>query len=299
MELLCILGPTAVGKTDLAINLALKIGGEIVSVDSRQIYRYMDIGTAKPTPEQLSLVPHYMVDCVLPDKPFSVADYQKGADRAIQEIIKHGKIPILVGGSGMYFRAVVDGLFDGPESDKEFRQNLRQEAEESGIQVLYDRLKSIDPEAASKIHHNDLMRIIRALEVYEKSGRKISELQKQWNEGEARYKFSTFGLDLPRDELYKRIENRVDKMMDQGFLDEARSLLKYDRNLPAMNCLGYKELFLHLDGKLSLGEAVELIKRNTRRYAKRQLTWFRKDKRIHWIDISACPDPVDFISNNF
>ena len=284
------------GKTDLAIKLALEINGEIVSVDSRQIYRYMDIGTAKPTPEQLGLVPHYMVDCVTPDDPFSAADYQKGADNAIEEITKRGKIPILVGGSGLYFRALVDGLFEGPESDKDFRQSLRQEAEESGIQVLYDRLKVIDPEASEKIHHNDLMRIIRALEVYDKSGRRISELQKQWGASEARYKFLAFGLNLPRDELYRRIETRLDQMMAQGFLDEALSLLKYSRELPAMNCLGYKELFLYLDGSLSLDEAIQLIKRNTRRYSKRQLTWFRKDKRIKWIDLSLCNSTVEAIS---
>ena len=284
------------GKTDLAIKLALEINGEIVSVDSRQIYRYMDIGTAKPTPEQLGLVPHYMVDCVTPDDPFSAADYQKGADNAIEEITKRGKIPILVGGSGLYFRALVDGLFEGPESDKDFRQSLRQEAEESGIQVLYDRLKVIDPEDSEKIHHNDLMRIIRALEVYDKSGRRISELQKQWGATEARYKFLAFGLNLPRDELYRRIETRLDQMMSQGFLDEALSLLKYSRELPAMNCLGYKELFLYLDGSLSLDEAIQLIKRNTRRYSKRQLTWFRKDKRIKWIDLSLCNSTVEAIS---
>lgn len=295
MALLCILGPTAVGKTDLAINLALRIGGEIVSVDSRQIYRYMDIGTAKPTPEQLRLVPHSMIDYVMPDEPFSVADYQKGADKAIKNIIERGKIPILVGGSGLYFRAVVDGIFDGPESDKKLRQSLRREAEEFGIQILYDRLKSIDPEAANKIHHNDLLRIIRALEVYEKSGKRISELQRQWESCEARYKFIAFGLNLPREELYRRIDARVDQMMAQGFLDEARSLLKYDRDLPVINCLGYKELFEYLDGHLSLDDAVVIIKRNTRRYAKRQLTWFRKDKRIRWIDMSVCQSPIDDI----
>jgi tRNA dimethylallyltransferase len=288
LTLICILGPTAVGKTELAIDIAMGIDGEIVSVDSRQIYRYMNIGTAKPTPEQLKLVPHYMIDFVMPDEAFSVADYQKAADASIHQITQRGKIPLLVGGSGLYFRAVVDGLFQGPESDKELRQGLRQEAEESGIQVLYHRLQSIDPEAANKIHHNDLMRIIRALEVYEKSGKRISELQKQWESGETRYKFFAYGLNLPREELYKRIELRVDQMMAQGFLDEVESLSKYSRNLPTMNCLGYKELFLFLDRKCSLDEAVQLIKQNTRRYAKRQLTWFRKDKRIKWLDASVC-----------
>lgn len=291
MALLCILGPTAVGKTELAVRIAARIGSEIISVDSRQVYRKMDIGTAKPTQE----IPHHMIDCVMPDEPFSVADYQKGADAAISQILQHGKVPMLVGGSGMYFRAVVDGIFNGPQSDPALRQKLRQEAEEFGIPYLHQRLETIDPEAAGRIHHNDLMRIIRALEVYEKSGRRISELQKQWNQGETRYKFLAFGLIRPRKELYERIDSRVDQMMSKGFLDEVRSLSGYSRDLPSMNCLGYKELLSFLDGQYDLDEAVRLIKQNTRRFAKRQLTWFRKDKRIKWIDLSACPSPEDII----
>lgn len=299
MRLLCILGPTAVGKTELALSIADRIGGEIISVDSRQIYRYMDIGTAKPTPEQLNLVPHHMIDCVTPDETFSVADYQKGADRAIEEIHQRGKVPMLVGGSGLYFRAVVDGIFQGPQADTSFRHELRQEAEELGIQHLYNRLESVDPEAAARIHHNDLIRIIRALEVYEKSGKRISELQKQWKHSEPRYDFAAFGLTRPRSELYKRIEARVDQMMTQGLLDEVRSLSKYSRDLPSMNCLGYKELFSFLDGQCDLDEAIRLIKRNTRRFAKRQLTWFKKDKRIRWIDLSTCHRPEDTIISEF
>ena len=299
MRLLCILGPTAVGKTELALCVATRIGGEIVSVDSRQIYRYMDIGTAKPTPEQLNLVLHHMLDCVTPDEPFSVADYQKGADRAIEEIHQRGKVPILVGGSGMYFRVVVDGIFQGPQADASFRQELRQEAEELGIQHLYNRLESVDPQAAARIHHNDLIRIIRALEVYEKSGKRISELQQQWKHSEPRYDFAAFGLTRPRNELYKRIEARVDRMMSDGLMHEALSLSKYSRDLPSMNCLGYKELFSFMDGQYDLDEAIRLIKRNTRRFAKRQLTWFKKDKRIRWIDLSTCHRPEDTIISEF
>ncbi len=287
------------GKTELSLRIAARIGGEIVSVDSRQIYCYMNIGTAKPTPEQLKSVPHHMIDCVMPDEPFSVADYQKNADKAIRQIRQRGNIPMLVGGSGMYFRVVVDGLFDGPKADPEFRQKLRQEAEESGVLRLYDRLKAVDPEAAGNIHHNDLMRIIRALEVYEKSGKRISELQHQWKNGETRYEFAAFGLTRPREELYKRIETRVDQMMAEGLLDEVRSLLKYSRELPIMNCFGYKELFAFLDGQCTLDEAVRLIKQNTRRFAKRQLTWFKKDIRLKWIDLSTCPSPEDIIIEDF
>lgn len=295
MALLCILGPTAVGKTELASRIAARIGGEIVSVDSRQVYCGMDIGTAKPTPEQLKLVPHHMIDCVMPDEPFSAADYQRGADEAIRQIRERGNRPMLVGGSGMYFRAVVDGLFQGPQADPALRQKLRQEAEKFGIPYLYDRLAVLDPKAAEKIHHNDLLRIIRALEVYEKSGKRVSELRKQWDSGEVRYEFTAFGLTRPREELYERIESRVDQMMAEGLLDEARSLSKYNRDLQAINCLGYKELLAFLDGKYDLNEAIRLIKQNTRRFAKRQLTWFKKDKRISWIDLSTCLSPEDTI----
>lgn len=299
MPLLCILGPTAVGKTEIALRIALKIGAEIVSVDSRQVYKEMDIGTAKPTKEQIELVPHHLISCITPDKYFSSANYQRLADIVIQETQKKGKVPMLVGGSGMYFRAVVDGLFEGPEADKDIRQRLRQKAEELGINHLYDRLKNLDPKSADKIHPNDLMRIIRAIEVYEKSGKRISELQQEWENPKPRYEFIAFGLDRPRNELYERINARVDQMIKDGLLDEARRLMKYDRNAISMNCFGYKELFDHLEGKISLDSAIELIKQNTRRFAKRQLTWFRKDKRIIWIDLSACPFPDDFIIEEY
>ena len=259
----------------------------------------MDIGTATPTPEQLELVPHHMINCVMPDESFSAADYQKGADEAIRQIRQRGNVPMLAGGSGMYFRSLVDGLFRGPQADPVFRQKLRQEAHERGIPYLYSRLKNVDPEAAGKIHPNDLLRIIRALEVYEKSGKRISELRQQWNSGKPRYKLLVFGLNRPRDELYRRIEARVDQMMDKGLLDEARSLSGYSRDLHAMKCLGYKELLSYLDGECDLDEAVELVKRNTRRYAKRQLTWFRRDERINWIDLSKSTSPEDIISCAF
>lgn len=299
LKLLSIIGPTAVGKTELAINIALRINGEIVSVDSRQIYRKMDIGTAKPTHEQLRHTPHHVIDCVNPDEYFSVADYQRLADEAIKDILNRGKVPMLVGGSGMYFRAIVDGLFEGPEADKTFRNKLKQEAEENGIEYLYERLRIIDPQASNNIHHNDLFRIIRALEVFELSGTRISDLQKQWNNEESRYNFIAFGLNRPREELYKRIEARVDLMMTEGLLDEVQSLYKYDRDMPSMNCLGYKEFFDYLDGKYDLNEVIRLVKQNTRRYAKRQITWFKKDKRIKWIDLSENPSPEDIIIEEF
>jgi len=299
LKLLCIIGPTAVGKTEIAINIALCINGEIVSVDSRQIYRKMDIGTAKPTLEQINMVPHHVIDCVEPDEYFSVADYQKLADKAIKDIQNRGKVPMLVGGSGMYFRAVIDGLFEGPEADKDFRDKLKAEAEEKGIEHLYEKLKIIDPQASKNIHHNDLTRIIRALEVFELSGTRISELQTQWNGSKTRYDFIAFGLNRPRNELYERIEARVDNMITDGLLDEVRLLSSYSRNLPAMNCFGYKEFFDYIDGKYDLKEAIRLVKQNTRRYAKRQLTWFKKDIRIRWIDLSENLSPKDMIIKEF
>jgi len=196
----------------------------------------------------------------------------------------------------MYFRALVDGLFDGPQADPTLRRRLRQEAQELGIKRLYNRLETVDTEAAGKIHRNDLVRIVRALEVYEKSGKRISELRNQWDTGDPRYEITVFGLNRPREELYKRIEKRVEQMIAEGLLDEARSLSKYSRDLYPMNCFGYKELFSFLDGQCDLDEAIQLIKRNTRRYAKRQLTWFRKDERINWIDLSTCLNPMAIIT---
>lgn len=287
--LLCILGPTAVGKTDIAISVAQQLNAEIVSADSRQIYKYMNIGTAKPTPEEQAQAQHHLIDCVVPDERFSMADYQRLADATIQKIQQRGKRAMLVGGAGLYFRAVVDGIFEGPDADVEFRAKLRQKAEELGRDVLHSRLAEIDPESADRIHKNDLIRIIRALEVYEKTGKPISQLQRQWGRTEPRYPFIAFGINRPREELYHRIEARVDKMLEMGLLEEVKSLLEcgYDRDSPAMRGFGYKEFIDYLDGQHNFQTAVELLKRNTRRYAKRQLTWFRNDARIQWINLSG------------
>lgn len=293
--LLCILGPTAVGKTEIAVSVAGRLNAEIVSADSRQIYQYMDIGTAKPTPAEQEQVKHHLIDCVAPDECFSVADYQRLADAAIQDIWQRGKKVMLVGGAGLYFRAVVDGLFEGPNADVELRSRLRQEVEEFGSDFLHRRLAEVDPESAHRIHQNDLMRIIRALEVYEKTGNPISQLQRQWQQAEPRYPFIAFGINRQREELYRKIEARVDKMLEMGLLEEVKSLLEcgYDKDSPAMRGFGYKELIDYLDGKHDFQTAVELLKRNTRRYAKRQLTWFRNDVRVQWLNLSdAVPNDV-------
>ena len=293
-RLLCLLGPTAVGKTEIAIQLAQRLNAEIVSVDSRQIYRQMDIGTAKPTAEEQQAARHHLIDCVDISQPFSVADYQSLADAAIADIQNRGKRGLLVGGAGLYFRAIVDGLFEGPGADTGLREMLEQEAEKLGVETLHQRLRACDPISAERIHPNNLVRVIRALEVYELTGTPMSEHQQQWQQENQRYPFTAFCLTMPRALLYSRIEQRVDVMLANGLIAEVESLLAagYARGSAALRSFGYRELIDYLDGKCTYLEAVDQLKRNTRRFAKRQLTWFRKDTRIEWIDRNSTPDIV-------
>lgn len=297
--LICIVGPTAVGKTEIAIQLAQQLDAEIVSLDSRQIYREMDIGTAKPTADQRGPVPHHLIDCVDVDQPFSVAEYQRLADITIAEIRERGKQIMAVGGAGLYFRGLIDGLFDGPGADVEIRSKLQREADELGNLALHERLRQCDPEAADRVHPNNLVRVIRALEVYELTGKPISALQQQWKMDEPRYPFRAFGLDMPREALYRRIEDRIDLMVEAGLIEEVKGLLDrgYPRNCVAMQSFGYKELIDYLDGVRRLDEAIALLKQNTRRFAKRQLTWFRNDPRIEWIDISQFASMAGIVDN--
>ena len=299
-KLLCLLGPTAVGKTEIAIQLAQHLNAEIVSVDSRQIYRQMDIGTAKPTPEEQQAARHHLIDCVDISQPFSVADYQSLADIAIKDMQNRGKQVLLVGGAGLYFRSVVDGLFEGPGADVSLRKKLEQEAAQDGIDVLHNRLRACDPESADRIHPNNLTRVIRALEVYELTGIPMSEHQQQWHPENQRYPFIAFGLTMSRELLYHRIEQRVDVMLANGLIAEVESLLAagYSRDTFALQSFGYKELIAYLDGKCTYQEAIEQLKQNTRRFAKRQLTWFRKDERIEWVDRESTPDVVGYILRN-
>ena len=297
--LICIVGPTAVGKTEIAIQIAQRLDAEIVSLDSRQIYRGMDIGTAKPTPDQRGAVPHHLIDCVEVDQPFSIAEYQRLADVAITEIHGRGKRTMAVGGAGLYFRGLIDGLFDGPGADAEIRAKLQREADEHGNVALHQRLRRCDPEAADRVHPNNLVRVIRALEIYELTGKPISALQEQWKKNEPRYPFRAFGLNMAREVLYQRIEDRVDRMVEAGLIEEVKSLLDqgYPRDCVAMQSFGYKELIDYLDGVRTLDEAIALLKQNTRRFAKRQLTWFRNDPRIEWLDISRFSS-IDGIVDN-
>ncbi|MCH2573438.1 tRNA (adenosine(37)-N6)-dimethylallyltransferase MiaA [Candidatus Poribacteria bacterium] len=297
-SLLAILGPTASGKTAHAIRLAKSIGGEIISVDSRQVYRQMAIGTAKPTLEEQQSVRHHLIDTADVDEKFSAADFQTLADRAIQDIRQRGKVVLLVGGSGLYFRALVDGLFSGPAGDENFRHQLKTQANTHGPQYLHRELQKVDPHTANKIHPNNLVRVIRALEVYHLSGQTMSDFQPTWD-SEPRYNFRAYVLKLDRQYLYQRIETRVDKMIEHGWVQEVQDLLSagYSPLAQPLRSFGYNELINYLDGRTALDTAVEQIKLKTRRYAKRQLTWFRADQRLKWVDPEQLEDQV--LSINF
>ncbi|MXZ00703.1 tRNA (adenosine(37)-N6)-dimethylallyltransferase MiaA [Candidatus Poribacteria bacterium] len=297
VRLLCLLGPTAVGKTEIAIQLAQRLNAEIISVDSRQIYRQMDIGTAKPTPEERQAARHHLIDCADISQPFSVADYQSLADAAIADIQNRGKRVLLVGGAGLYFRVIVDGLFEGPGADIALREQLEREADQLGVEALHERLRACDPVSAERIHPNNVVRVIRALEIYELTGTPMSEHQQQWQHENQRYLFTAFCLTMPRALLYQRIEQRVDVMLANGLVAEVEALLAegYARDSAALRSFGYRELIAYLDGKCTYLEAVAQLKQNTRRFAKRQLTWFRKDTRIEWIDRNAIPDVVKYL----
>lgn len=298
-QLLCILGPTAVGKTEIAIDLAQRLNAEIISVDSRQIYRQMDIGTAKPTYQELQAAPHHLIDCVDISQPFTVADYKILADTAISEIQNKNKQVILAGGAGLYFRAIVDGLFEGPGADDKLRNKLQLEAAEYGVEELHIRLRKYDPISADRIHPNNLPRVIRAIEVYELTGIPISEHQQQWEHKGQRYSFNAFGLTMSRPQLNDRINQRVDVMLANGLVKEVESILAagYSRDSFALQSFGYKELVAYLDEQCTYVKAVEQLKQNTRKFAKRQMTWFKKDKRIQWLERNTTPNNIEYLVN--
>jgi tRNA dimethylallyltransferase len=285
-QVLVILGPTCVGKTQASLKLADIINGEIVSFDSRQVYNFMDIGTAKPTLEERERVTHHLIDLISPDQKFTAADYGKKSREVIREIVERKRYPIAVGGSGLYLRALIEGFFEGPKANGKIRKRLEGEAQKFGEPHLFNRLKEVDPEAAERIHPNDLVRIIRALEVYELTGKPISIWQREGKYDPFPMSFIKIGLNLSREKLYQRIDQRVDEMMNRGLLEEVKRLneMGFTLRLKALKTVGYQELFAYLEGQLNLSEAVEKIKQNTRNYAKRQLTWFKKDKEIKWLD---------------
>jgi tRNA dimethylallyltransferase len=288
-RLLAVVGPTAAGKTAVALRLAEELGGEVLSCDSMQVYRGMDVGTAKPTPAERARVPHHLLDVVDPDEDFSAARYVELADAAAAAISARGRVVVVCGGTGLYLRALVRGLFPAPRPDPALRARHR----EAGAAAVRERLLAVDPEAARGILPGDLVRLSRALEVYEQTGVPISELRRR-AAGPPRYPARLVGLAPPRPELHARIDARFDQMMAAGFLDEVRRLL--DRYGPAarpLGALGYAQLRDHLLGRVSLEEAVRLGKRDTRRYARRQLTWFRSEPGITW---HASPDALDIAS---
>ncbi|MEW5762386.1 MAG: tRNA (adenosine(37)-N6)-dimethylallyltransferase MiaA [Bacillota bacterium] len=292
--LVVICGPTAVGKTEVGILVARRLGGEVVSADSMMVYRGMNIGTAKPTVEERQGVPHHLIDIVDPDTPFSVALYQHLAEKSIAAIHARGRLPLLVGGTGLYIRSVVDPYRFVAGPDPALRRRLMEEARLEGPEALHARLAAVDPVAAGRIHPHNVRRVIRALEVYHQTGKPISSFQDAGRETASKYLLWMFGLTMPREKLYRHIEERVDRMLAAGLVEEVQNLLKrgYRRHQVSMQALGYKEIAAYLEGELSLEEAVRLLKRNTRRFAKRQFTWFRRDPRIRWLDVDALGGPA-------
>ena len=297
--LVILTGPTAVGKTDLSIKLAKRINGEIISADSMQVYRGMDIGSAKITEEEKCGIKHYLIDVLDPTEDFNVSLFKDMAKKAIDEIYKKGMIPIITGGTGFYIQALLYDV-DFNESDgedTELREMLTKEADEKGADILFERLKKIDPESAKIIHKNNIKRVIRAIEFYEQTGTKISDHNKEQHENESPYNFSYFVLTDDRDKIYDRINKRVDIMLDKGLVKEVETLKNKGLSLKniSMQGLGYKEILAYLDGSITLDEAVEILKRDTRHFAKRQLTWFRREKNVTFIDKSQFKSDEDIL----
>jgi tRNA dimethylallyltransferase len=300
--LVVLAGPTAIGKTAVAIKLARMLNTEIISADSAQVYRKLDIGTAKPDAVERQAAKHHLLDLVEPDQQFSVADYKKAADQLIQLLWSKNKIPFLVGGTGLYIRAVKAGYAFGQKgANHEFRNYYEKQADLYGLDHLYTKLQKVDPAAAGSIHPNDRRRIIRALEVYELEGQRISEQVKNTARSESPYCTLLIGLDMKRETLYKKIERRVDLMLEAGWLEEVKTLLDegYRAEDPGLNILGYRQLYTYLinDKKDDFKIVVENIKKETRNLAKRQLTWFRSEKEMRWVMISESDEPVALAEN--
>ncbi len=283
-QIVIILGPTATGKTSLALDLALKVRGEIISADSVQVYRGLDIGTAKPSAEDRALVRHHLIDILDPDQEYSAALFRREADEIIQRLHARSTPIFVAGGTALYLKVLTRGLFRGPAGDPLLRSTLRHKAEAGGNEALYRDLQQLDPEAASRIHIHDRFRITRALEVCILTGQPMTRLQREHGFRENPYATLKVGLRLEREELYRRIDSRVERMVRMGWVKEVQSLLNkgYSPGLKSMQSLGYKHIVAHLLGKATLTEAIELTKRDTRRYAKRQMTWFQSDPEIHW-----------------
>ncbi len=277
-----LVGPTACGKTSVAIELAKRINAEIISADSMQVYRKMDILSAKPTKLEQQEVVHHLIDILKPNEEYSAAIFREKALKCIEEIISREKIPLVVGGTGLYVKALTKGLFSDSGKDQQLRKELTLEAKHHGNEYLFEKLKRVDPKAAKKIHPNDMRRLIRAIEVYELNKRTISECQTEIEGLDEKYEYKIFGIERDRRELYQRVEQRVDLMFEAGFLDEVKGLVAIELSHTAKQALGIKQISEYLADKCTLDEVKELVKRDTRRFAKRQLTWFRAAKDIIW-----------------
>ena len=284
-KVIVICGPTASGKTALSIELAKKIDGEIISSDSMQIYTDMNIGTAKPTIEEMQGIKHYMLDFVKPDERYSVADFKKDAEKAIEEVLKKGKTPIVVGGTGLYVDSLIYGIeYQNIEFDEEYRTELENRVINEGLETLYEEARKVDSHAMEKISKNDKKRILRVLEIYKATGKTKTEQEIESRKNGVKYDYKVFAINMDREKLYERINKRVDIMIEQGLVEEVKQLLTKYENFPtAMQGLGYKEVVEYLQNKITREEMIEKIKMETRRYAKRQLTWFRKNKQTIWI----------------
>ena len=285
-KVIVICGPTASGKTSLSIELAKKINGEIISSDSMQIYKEMDIGTAKPTKEEMENIKHYLIDFVPPNERYSVASFKQDAENAIEEILTKGKVPIVVGGTGLYVNSLIYGIeFNSIEIDEEYRKELDKRAEKEGLDSLYNEAKKIDPEAIKNISKNDKKRIIRILEIYKQTGKTKTEQEIESRKNGVKYDYKVFAINMDREVLYERINKRVDIMIEQGLIQEVENLVKKYKEFPtAMQGLGYKEVVQFINGELTKEEMIEKIKQETRRYSKRQITWFKKNKDTIWLD---------------
>lgn len=292
-KIIFLVGPTAAGKTEVAAELAKKINAEIISCDSMQIYKGMDIGTQKPSTDLRKRIRHHMIDILEPSKEFSAADFRKRALRAIAAIHKKGKIPLFVGGTGLYVRVLIDGLFPSPPKNERLRKRLYRR------KGLYGELKKVDPETARTVHPNDTKKIVRALEIYYTTKKTKSALMAATKPLTDKFDINIIGLTMPRDELYRRINERVDRMFEEAFLEEAKGLLKRKLSITAAQAIGYKEAWQYLkqenEGPKEIGELRELIKKNTRRYAKRQMTWFRADKRVEWVEVMENESPAQIV----
>lgn len=282
-----IVGPTGVGKTRLSIFLAKRLNSEIISADSMQIYKYMDIGTAKVEPKYQKEIKHHLIDIVEPNENFNVEQFQSLCIDKIEEISAKNKIPIIVGGTGLYINSITHKLeFNTVKSDEKLRYELENIAESQGNQKLHKMLEDIDPESASKIHKNNVRRVIRAIEVYKLTGHKFSEINDKFDHYNDDYDFYIIGLNDDREILYKRINQRVDEMIDEGFMAECKYIYELtDENSKSIQAIGYREAFMYLNNEISFKDMVSLMKKNSRKYAKRQLTWFRQDERIHWMNL--------------